>query len=120
VNCSGQFNKARRDAGLPDFSRSKHTKTGTLIPTDHKTIPNGHKIQKMAVNYSKRPWNIPTFSIQRPSKMQTNCDYWYEIKPSGNIGCERGDQMSLFWSLPFSSRYIFPLLKEAKSFWLLL
>jgi hypothetical protein len=42
-------------AGLPDFSKSKHTTTGrnkTKIP---QIIPNGHKLYQMAGKYSKRP-----------------------------------------------------------------
>jgi hypothetical protein len=30
--------------------------------------------------------NISTFSNLRPSKIDTNWDYWFENKPSGNSG----------------------------------
>jgi hypothetical protein len=45
-------------SGLPDFFLIKHTKTGINIPIGHKIyqitikIPNGHKIDKMAENYT--------------------------------------------------------------------
>jgi hypothetical protein len=36
--------------------------------------------------YSKFPWNIPTFSIPRSSKIYPNWDFWFENMPSGNPG----------------------------------
>jgi hypothetical protein len=36
--------------------------------------------------FSKRPKNIPTFSIPRPSKIYPSWDFWFENKPSGNPG----------------------------------
>jgi hypothetical protein len=38
----------------------------------------------MAVNYTKWPKNIPTFSIPRPSKLYPNWEFWSKNKPSGN------------------------------------
>jgi hypothetical protein len=40
----------------------------------------------MAVIYSKWPKNVPTFSIPRPSKIYPNWDFWFDNKPSGNLG----------------------------------
>jgi hypothetical protein len=55
------------------------------IPNEHKLgIPNGYKIYQKALKYSKWSYNIPIFSIPRPSKIYTNKDFWYENKPSGN------------------------------------
>jgi hypothetical protein len=44
---------SRYGAGLPDFSVSKHTKTGENITKWSQTIPNGLKWNKLAVKYSK-------------------------------------------------------------------
>jgi hypothetical protein len=45
----------------------------------------------MVIKYKKWPQttpklllNIPTFSIQRPSKIHPNWDVWSENKPPGN------------------------------------
>jgi hypothetical protein len=40
-------------------------------------MSNGRKIDQMDKN-------IPTSSIAGPSKVYTNCDFWFEKKPSGN------------------------------------
>jgi hypothetical protein len=48
------------------------------------TLPNGHKTYQMGVKYTKRRWNIPTFSILRPSKIYPNWDFWFENVPSCN------------------------------------
>jgi hypothetical protein len=45
-----------------------------------------HKLYLMAVKYSKRSLNIPTFCIPRPSKIYPNWDFWLENTPSGNLG----------------------------------
>jgi hypothetical protein len=37
---------------LPDFSWSKHTKTG-------KYVPNDHKLYQTAIKYAKWPKNVP-------------------------------------------------------------
>jgi hypothetical protein len=39
-------------------------------------IPNGHKTYHMVVKYSKRPQNMPTLSIPRPSKIHPNRDFF--------------------------------------------
>jgi hypothetical protein len=38
----------------------------------------------MTEKYSKWLWNIPTFSIPRPSEFYPIWDFWFENKPSGN------------------------------------
>jgi hypothetical protein len=38
----------------------------------------------MPVIYSKWPYNVPTLSIPRPSKIYPKWDFWFENKPSGN------------------------------------
>jgi hypothetical protein len=44
------------------FFQTQYTRTGGGICQITTTLPNGHKIYQMAVKYSKRPLNIPTFS----------------------------------------------------------
>jgi hypothetical protein len=39
----------------------------------------------MAINYTKWPLNIPTFSIPRPSKIYPSWNFWSYNKPSGNL-----------------------------------
>jgi hypothetical protein len=58
------------------------TKTGKHTKWS-KTIPNSRKIFRIAVKWTKRTLNIPTFSIARPSKIDPNWDFWFENKPSG-------------------------------------
>jgi hypothetical protein len=48
-----------------------------------KNIPNDYKTYQMAVKSSKRPYNIPIFSVPRLSKIYPNLDLGYSI-PSGN------------------------------------
>jgi hypothetical protein len=52
----------------------------------------------MAIKYSKWSSNVPTFTIQRPSKIYTNWDFWFENKPSGKPGWRAGksDQIMIF------------------------
>jgi hypothetical protein len=38
----------------------------------------------MGLKCTKRPLNVPTFSIPRPSKIFPNWDFWFENIPSGN------------------------------------
>jgi hypothetical protein len=70
-------------AGLPDFSWHNIPKWGKIYQIATK-LPKGHKIYQMAVVYSKSPLNTPTFSIQRPSNIYPNWDFWFENIPSGN------------------------------------
>jgi hypothetical protein len=49
----------------------------------------------MTVKYSKWHWNIPSFSILRPSKINPNWDFWFENKPSGNPGVDIGPKLTL-------------------------
>jgi hypothetical protein len=53
------------------FSSTQYTKIGKIYQRT-TTLPNGHKIYQIAVKYCKRPKNIPTFSILRPSKIYPN------------------------------------------------
>jgi hypothetical protein len=48
------------------------------------SIPKVVKKYQMAVKYTKRPQNIPTSSIARPSKIYPDWDFWFENIPSGN------------------------------------
>jgi hypothetical protein len=63
------------ETGLPDFSRSKHTKKGTIYQrTTNYTkrpyiVPNGHKIYLMGIKYT----NI---TIPRPSKIYPIWNFW--------------------------------------------
>jgi hypothetical protein len=65
-----------------------------------KNIPNDHKIYQMAIIYIYHMAIIisngrkidqtiikctPAFTIQRPSKIYPNLDFWFENKPSGNL-----------------------------------
>jgi hypothetical protein len=68
---------------LPDFSWSKKTKTGKFTKWP-QTITNGHKLYQMATKYTKWPYNVPTPSMARPSKIYPNSDFWFENIPSGN------------------------------------
>jgi hypothetical protein len=56
-------------------------------------LPNGLKIYKLAVLYSKRLNNMSTFSNSRPSKIYPNCDFRSENIPSGNP-CTDGSQLA--------------------------
>jgi hypothetical protein len=61
----------------------QHTKTGKIYqiiiiyPEEPQNIPNGCKIDQMVIN-------IPTSSIARPSKIDSNWDFWFKNMPSGN------------------------------------
>jgi hypothetical protein len=57
---------------------------GKNISKYHKLHQTTKTIYQMAVNYTKWPKNIPTFSIPRPSKLYPNWDFWSKNKPSGN------------------------------------
>jgi hypothetical protein len=65
--------------GLPDFSWSKHTKTG--------------KIYQMAIKYKKCPQNTPNghkiylhFFHSKALQNTPKLGFWYESKLSGNPG----------------------------------
>jgi hypothetical protein len=45
-----------------------------------RTLPN----VKKTVKWTKCPYNIPSSSIARSSKIYPNWDFWFENKPSGN------------------------------------
>jgi hypothetical protein len=68
---------------LPDFCRYKIPKWEkyTILP---QNIPNVHKIYQKYVKWTECPYNIPTSSIARPSKIYPNLAFWFENKPSGN------------------------------------
>jgi hypothetical protein len=77
----------RSGAGLPDFSWRNIPKRGEIYQIT-TTLPNGHRIYQRNVKYSKWPWNIPAFSMLRPSKIYPSWYFWFENKPSGNPGRE--------------------------------
>jgi hypothetical protein len=54
--------------GLPDFSSHNIPKGGKIYQIVTKLF-NGHKMYQMAIIYSKRPNNMPIFSIPRTSKI---------------------------------------------------
>jgi hypothetical protein len=74
---------ATYQAGLPDFSWSKHTKTGKIyqMTTNYTNlpciIPNGRKIFQIFIKYN----NI---LHSKASKIYLNLGFWFENKPSGN------------------------------------
>jgi hypothetical protein len=82
---------------LPDFSWHN-----TPIWEKYTKSPQHYK---MAVKY-----NIPTFFILRPYKINPNWDFWSENIPSGNPvwnlndGTFRGRKADFFWS-DFFIRY---------------
>jgi hypothetical protein len=84
---------------LPDFSWSKHTKVG-------KIIPNDHNLKQTDINYTKCPQNIPNghniyqhFPFQGPPKFTLTflyfCDFWFQNKPSGNPDYDFGGNLKL-------------------------
>jgi hypothetical protein len=77
---SRHFNVA---PGLPDFSWSKHTKTGKIYKKRPQTIPNGQKLYQIAVNIPNGH-KVGTYSNILHSKVLQNLDFWLEIKPDGN------------------------------------
>jgi hypothetical protein len=40
----------------------------------------------MAIKCTKWSYNLPTYSILRPSKIYQNWDFWFENVPFGNPG----------------------------------
>jgi hypothetical protein len=49
-------------------------------------VPNGSKIYQMAGKLTEWSQNIPTSSIERPSKIYPKWDFGFENIPSGNPG----------------------------------
>jgi hypothetical protein len=81
-------------SGLPDCSWFDFTKSGENIPKDHKI--------------TKWPYNMPTFSISRHSRIYPNWDFWFENIPSGNPvhACMHACMYVGRWcSIKASSRY---------------
>jgi hypothetical protein len=65
------------------FFLKQCTKTEKIYQTDKK-LPHDHKIYQMALIYSKWAYNIPTWSILRPSKFTQNgilCLKIYHLAP---------------------------------------
>jgi hypothetical protein len=48
------------------------------------TFTKNYKLHQMAVKYSERRQSIPTFSIPRPSKIDSNWEFWFEKYTSVN------------------------------------
>jgi hypothetical protein len=57
----------------------KYAKLSQNIPNAHKSISNGRKKQ-MSIKYT----------LQRPSKIYQNCEFWSENIPSGNPVVDKG------------------------------
>jgi hypothetical protein len=53
----------------------QNEKTYTKMGNGKHIYVNDHKIYQKLMKYTKWPWNIPTFSISRPSKI---CKYIYQ------------------------------------------
>jgi hypothetical protein len=64
---------------------TKYQKPGKIYQITTK-LPNEHKIYQMALINSKLEYNLPIFSIIRPSKIYPIRDFWFENIPSGNPG----------------------------------
>jgi hypothetical protein len=62
----------------------QQTKTGNKFTKRIQIIQNDHKIYHMTVKQTKWPYNIPTLSISRPSKIYPKLGFWFENNPSGN------------------------------------
>jgi hypothetical protein len=69
--------------GLPDFSWHNAPKRGEIYQTT-RNLTSYLNIYQIVIMHSKWALNIPTFSIQIPSKIYPNWDFWYENIPSGN------------------------------------
>jgi hypothetical protein len=67
--------------GLPDFYRCKIQKRGKYTKRP-QSIPIGHKIYQMAVNYSK--WTCSNLLHFLALENYPNWEFWYENIPSGN------------------------------------
>jgi hypothetical protein len=99
------FLNGKLGTGLPHFSWYKHTKMEKYTKW-LQTIPNGHKLYQMVVNYSKWWQSMTTFSSPRPSKFYPNWDFWFENKPSGNPGWEFEKLRITFFSVKNSLHLI--------------
>jgi hypothetical protein len=74
-------------------TRVARFQTRKIIPKDHKVYQNTTKwytkrntkyMYQMIIKCTKWPIILPKFSTPRPSKIDQNCDFWYENIPSGN------------------------------------
>jgi hypothetical protein len=77
------------------------------------TLPNGHKIYHMAVNYSNHQIYRHYPFYVRPSNIYPNWDFWFENKPSGNPG--QTDHFFLFkgsFSFSQSEKWLFSIKME--------
>jgi hypothetical protein len=54
-------------------------------PND-RYIPNGNELYPITTKYTRWPYNLPTSSISRPSKIYPSWDFSFENMPSGNPG----------------------------------
>jgi hypothetical protein len=73
-------------SGLPDLFWHTIPKWGKYTKLALHKLPNRHKIYQMTIIYSKWLQNIPSFPIQRSSKIYSNKDFWFENIPSGSPG----------------------------------
>jgi hypothetical protein len=73
-----------RKHGCQSFLGTIYQNGGKYTESHTTTLPNGHKIYHMSPRHSEWPYNIPTFSIPRPSKFYPNWDFGLENIPSGN------------------------------------
>jgi hypothetical protein len=73
----------------------------------------------MATKYTKWPYNIPTFSILRPSKIYPNRDFWFENIPSGNPGtnCSRPTRLHYSDNFCLALNYVGHVLVSKSRIW---
>jgi hypothetical protein len=78
-------NNAVRQPGLPDFSWYKIPKRENIYPFTENYLYQMSKI------YNKSPYNglsvhkiCQHLTLQDPSKIYPNLDFWFKNKPSGN------------------------------------
>jgi hypothetical protein len=62
---------SRIESRVARFFYVQYTKTGKI----------NHKINQMAIKYTKWPYKIPTDSIARPTKIYPNRDFLFENMP---------------------------------------
>jgi hypothetical protein len=108
--------KAAWNSGMPDFSRSKHTKTEKIyqvtINYAKKAVnyTNGRKIFQMVIKYN----NI--FCFFKALQILPNLGFllfWFKNKPSGNPGFK---SVTLERLLPELSK-VFSTIKYYTRFW---